>query len=124
MCRCLIASALARRTIASPFGLEDSNGKACTLILKVEYGRNPVASTPAGEWVEMRYRVQAGRDGEALIEIHQDGRFIPGITGKIGYEPDPLSPPMTKFKIGRCRDYIPSSDMLELDWIRIETGRK
>ncbi|MEF0943827.1 heparin lyase I family protein [Rhizobium sp. BR 362] len=132
MCRCLIASALARGsnlawTNGTPHYCqsirpEDSNGKACTPDLKVEYGRNPILSTPAGKWVEMRYRVQAGRDGNAFIEIHQDGRFIARVTGKIGYEPDPLSSPMTKFKIGQYRDYIPSSDTLELDWIRIEAA--
>ncbi|AVA24449.1 alginate lyase family protein (plasmid) [Rhizobium sp. NXC24] len=134
MCRCLIASAPAKGSkLAWKNGTphycqsirpEDSDGKACTPNLKVEYGRNPILSTPAGKWVEMRYRVQAGRDGSAFIEIHQDGRFIARVTGKIGYEPDPSSPPMTKFKIGQYRDYIPSSDTLELDWIRIETARK
>jgi len=134
MCRCLIASAPAKGSnlvwkngtphYCQSIRPEDSGGKACTPDLKVEYGRNPVLSTPAGEWVEMRYRVQAGRDGNAFIEIHQDGRFIARITGKIGYDPDPLSPPMTKFKIGQYRDYIPSSDTLELDWIKIETTRK
>lgn len=134
MCRCMIASAPAKGSnlvwrngtphYCQSIRPEDSSGKACTPNLKVEYGRNPVLSTPAGQWVEMRYRVQAGRDGNAFIEIHQDGRFIAKITGRIGYEPDPLSPPMTKFKIGQYRDYIPSSDTLELDWIRIETARK
>ena len=134
MCRCLIASAPAKGSnlvwkngtphYCQSIRPEDSGGKACAPDLKVQYGRNPVLATPAGEWVEMRYRVQAGRDGNAFIEIHQDGRFIARITGKIGYDPDPLSPPMTKFKIGQYRDYIPSSDTLELDWIKIETARK
>ncbi|MFS8054217.1 heparin lyase I family protein [Rhizobium sp. BR 317] len=133
MCRCLIVSALAKGSnLAWKNGTpqycqsirpEDSDGKGCTPDLKVEYGRDPILSTPAGKWVEMRYRVQAGRDGKAFIEIHQDGRFIARVTGKIGYEPDPSSPPMTKFKIGQYRDYIPSSDTLELDWIRIKTAR-
>ncbi|WP_162950262.1 heparin lyase I family protein [Rhizobium jaguaris] len=134
MCRCLIASAPAKGSnlvwkdgtprYCQSIRPQDSNGKACAPDLEVKYGRNPVLSTPAGEWVEMRYRVQAGRDGNAFIEIHQDGRFIARVTGKIGYEPDPSSPPMTKFKIGQYRDYIPSSDTLELDWIRIDTTRK
>ncbi|MDE1994038.1 MAG: heparin lyase I family protein [Rhizobiaceae bacterium] len=135
MCRCLIASApLPNGTsLAWKSGVpqycqsirpQDSAGKACTPELTVVYGRSPILSSPAGRWVDMSYRVQAGRIGNEFIEIHQNGRFIARVTGKIGYDPDPQTPPTTKFKIGQYRDYIPASDTLDLDWIRIKTTGK
>lgn len=132
MCRCIVASApfsngkspvwkSGTPQYCQSIRPEESGGKACTPDLKVEYGADPILKTPAGQWVEMSYRVQASRTGKGFVEIHQGKTLIAKITGKIGYEPDPAAAPMTKFKIGQYRDYIPSSDTMDIDWIRIQT---
>ena len=114
-CRCKVASA------PNPDGSTDvwSDGKAqycvwskptdegrpCPAALEVKYGANPVLPSALGQWVEMSYRVQASRSGNAVIEVHADGKFIVQVTGKIGYEPDPEKLPVkTKFKVGHYRE--------------------
>ncbi|MDX0432832.1 hypothetical protein GOL30_30085 [Sinorhizobium medicae] len=129
-CRCMIASA--PNVDGSTFDWnngtpeycqstrpEDSKGKRCTPNLQVEYGTKPVLSSPAGNWVEMNYRVQAGRSGSAMIEISEGTRFIVRVTGKIGYEPPVGRTSKTKFKIGQYRDYMPFVDTIDVDWVRI-----
>ena len=48
----------------------------CTPNLQVEYGPEPVLSSPQDQWIEMSYRVEANR-----IEVYQDDRFIVRVTG-------------------------------------------
>jgi len=98
---------------------EDSKGKRCTPDLKAEYGAEPVLSSPAGNWVVMNYRVQAGRSGSAVIEISEGTRFIVRVTGKIGYEPRAGKTSKTKFKIGQYRGYMPFVDTIDVDSVRI-----
>ncbi|WP_085026157.1 hypothetical protein [Ensifer aridi] len=98
---------------------EDSQGKRCRPHLKADYGPNPVLSSPAGNWIEMNYRVQAGRSAPASIEISEGTRFIVRLTGKIGYEPKAGKTSKTKFKIGQYRDYMPFVDIMDIDWVRI-----
>jgi hypothetical protein len=68
----------------------------------------------------MTYRVEAGRSGKAAIEVYAGNRFIVRVTGKIGYEPDPKFPPMTKFKVGHYRDYMPFMHAMDIDWLKVE----
>ena len=130
-CRCTVASApLADSSIISwkdgpaqycqSIKPGASEGKACTADLKVEYGDNPVLSSPVDNWVEMRYRVQAGREHPSVIEVYEGDRFIVRVTGKIGYEPKPDEPVLTRFKIGQYRDYMPTVDAMDIDWIERE----
>jgi hypothetical protein len=97
-----------------------SEGRSCAPELWVEYGPAPVLSSPRGNWVEMRYRVQAGRSGSAKIEVYEGNRFIVRVTGRIGYAPlgDRIS--VTKFKFGHYRDYMPFEHAMDVDWIRVE----
>jgi hypothetical protein len=102
----------------------DGNEKSCQANLKVQYGEQPVLSTALGSWVEMRYRVQAGREKDAAgglpyIEVYEGDRFIVRVTGMIGYETDPKETSVTKFKIGQYRDYMPSTDAMDIDWVRV-----
>jgi hypothetical protein len=129
-CRCMVASA----PPADNTGLTWENGvpkyclsthpktknQACTPDLKVEYGDDPVLSSPVDRWVEMTYRVQAGRDKPAMIEIHEGARFIVRITGSIGYQPEPGETVQTRFKIGQYRDYMPTVDAMDIDWVKRE----
>ncbi|WP_373413920.1 hypothetical protein [Ensifer aridi] len=129
-CRCMVASApdvdgsLLQWNSGTPEYCqstrpEDSQGKRCTPDLTVEYGQNPVLSSPAGNWIEMIYRVEAGRSGSATIEINEGTRFIARVTGKIGYEPKSGRTSKTKFKIGQYRDYMPFAETLDIDWVKI-----
>ncbi len=99
-------------------------GETCKAALKAEYGANPDLPSALGQWVEMSYRVEAGRSGKAVIEVHADGRFIVRVTGKIGYEPDTENPPtVTKFKVGHYRDYMPFLHFMEIDWLKVAPPR-
>jgi hypothetical protein len=97
--------------------------KSCTPDLKVEYGSDPVLSSPVDRWVEMTYRVQAGRKKPAMIEVHEGGRFIVRITGSIGYKPQKDETVRTRFKIGQYRDYMPTVDAMDIDWVGREPAK-
>jgi hypothetical protein len=99
---------------------KDAAGTACTPNLMVEYGDDPILSTALGSWVEMRYLVTASRSNDAVIEVYERTRFIVRITGRIGYRPDPAVAPITKFKIGHYRDYMPFEHAMDIDWLRVE----
>lgn len=130
-CRCMVASApgidgstvewndgKAQYCVSTRPG--DPPGTACTADLEVEYGPNPTLTSPRGRWVEMSYRVEAGRSGRAMIEIHEGGRFIVRVTGKIGYEVDPGQQSAVKFKFGQYRDYMPYPHSMDVDFVRFE----
>ena len=53
------------------------------------------------------------------IEVYEGERFIVRVTGLIGYEPDAKETSMMKFKIGQYRDYMPSTDAMDIDWVRV-----
>ncbi len=129
-CRCTVASA------PKPDGSTDDwrdgpaqycvwtkspgEGKPCRADLQVKYGASPILPSPLGQWVEMSYRVEAGRSGKAAIEVYAGKRFIVRITGKIGYEPNPRMPSLTKFKVGHYRDYMPFPHAMEIDWLKVQ----
>ena len=127
--RCLIASAegpnqtfkweegvLSKCKVTYP---KKDEGKACTSALVGHYGSDPRLNPPSSGWTEMRYLIKAGRKNDDFIEVHQDGRFIVRISGKIGYVPAMGTTMKTKFKIGHYRSYMPSTDVLEVDSIRV-----
>lgn len=69
-CRCLVASAplLDGTTYAWNDGqakycqstADADESKLCDAHIDITYGKNPTLTSPAGQWVEMGYRVQAG----------------------------------------------------------------
>ena len=63
---------------------------------------DPLLPDPAAGWVHMRYRVKGGRDGNGLIEVWANDRFIVRVTGKIGS--DVFEGPTQYFKFGHYRD--------------------
>jgi hypothetical protein len=67
----------------------------------------------------MRYRVEASRSEEAIIEVYEANRLIVRVTGKIGYEPEPGKQSVAKFKIGHYRDYMPFVHTIDIDWLRV-----
>jgi len=132
-CRCLVASA--PHPIGKSFDWTSGpakecisthpahDGQSCSSTLKLKFGKNPVLQSPAGRFVDMKYVVQAGRDSVSQIDIFQNGRFIVSVSGKIGYDVDPLAKPITKFKIGHYRDYVPFDYVMDIDSIKIEKER-
>lgn len=94
--------------------------RTCTPDLIAEYGPNPALDSPIGNWVEMKYRVQAGRSSPVTIEVWQGDRFIVRVTGKIGYEPQAGERSRTKFKVGHYRDFMPFVHVMEIDRISVE----
>ena len=125
-CRCVVASAEPQiwtdgvPQLCQSTRPGDPDNAACTPNLKAEYGPDPLLPSPRGRWVELSYRVEAGLGRDARIEIYSGSRFIARITGDIGYRTDPTVSPVIKFKIGHYRDYMPSVDTIDIDWIRIE----
>lgn len=130
-CRCMVASAPfpdgsnllwkdgpARYCLSTKPG--DLPGKSCAAKLQVEYGADPILTSPKGRWVEMTYRVEARRDGKARIEITQDGRLIARVTGNIGYAVDPGQSSQTKFKFGPYRDYMPFVHTMDVDAVSFQ----
>jgi len=129
-CRCLVAAAPSKGNPAWEDGAParcastepgPNDGKVCTPSLRVEYGPRPDLPTVRGMWVEMTYHVQAGRSGDARIEVFADGQFIVRVTGRIGYEPgrDPNKPARTYFKVGHYRDYQPHEHVMDIDRVRV-----
>ncbi len=97
----------------------DPDGTTCVSTLRAQYGPDPVLTSPRGRWVEMSYRVQADRSKDAVIEVSQDGRLIVRVTGRIGYDVNPLQDSYVKFKFGAYRDYMPSVDEMQVDSVSI-----
>jgi hypothetical protein len=130
-CRCLVASA---PHPTRKFDLADANGKpkecksthpanegaACSARFSLKFGQNPMLDSPAGQFVDMKYIVQANRNSPARIDVFQNGRPIVTVLGKIGYEVDPQSNSKTKFKIGHYRDYMPHDYVIDIDRITVQ----
>jgi hypothetical protein len=129
-CRCKIASAPLPSGTVEPWSdgtpsycvstRPGQEGRLCTPDLTAEYGPFPVLESPIGNWVDMSYRVQASRSGQAMIEVRQGERFIVRVTGKIGYEPQAGEESETKFKVGQYRDYMPFVHAMEIDRVAVE----
>lgn len=128
-CRCLVAAAehkggpdwteKPQRCFSVRTGALE--GGECSADLRAEYGSNPFLPNARGDWVTMRYRVQAGRNGAGLIEVYDDRRLVVRVTGSIGYDEASEDPSYTKFKIGQYQDYMPGSNVMDVDWFELET---
>ena len=136
-CRCLVASApdpegknpvwtAGKADHCQSAKAGDPPHLACSADLNVTYGNDPILSTALGSWVEMRFRVQASRNGRAHIEVQEGGRPIVTVTGKIGYDfsKPPDDPTVTKFKIGHYRDYMPFPATMDIDWLKVESATR
>lgn len=67
----------------------------------------------------MRYLVTAGWDNQGVVQVHQDNRLIVEVTGKLGYKPEGGKTSLTRFKIGHYRNYMPFTDTLDIDWVKV-----
>lgn len=126
-CRCIIASAHNPKEQykwedGSPKYCRNDAGKTCNASLHVNYGNEPVLSPPAGNWVEMKFRVQASRKNATII-IVENGRFIARVSGKIGYKPSTNVQSRVKFKFGQYRDFQETEDYIDVDYIQISKSK-
>lgn len=71
--------------------------------IQIELSEDPVLPNPTEDWVDMRYRVKGNREGDGLIEIWANGRFVARVTGFIGN--DEFVGDSQYFKFGHYRDY-------------------
>jgi hypothetical protein len=131
LCRCVVAAATPTDINGKPW--TDGRPAECSSIdatlpagspcsedldLTATYENGGVLVSPFRRWVEMKYVMKFTGGKDSFLEIHQDGKRIVKVTGVIGYTPHTTKRPMTKFKIGMYRDYIPQEDMIDVDWVR------
>jgi|GEM_PF-978780 hypothetical protein len=70
-----------------------------------------------GQWITLKFVVNPSRKNGS-IEIY-DGDFkVAEISGKIGYRPA-VGNPSIKFKFGQYRDYQPTEDPMDIDWLSV-----
>jgi hypothetical protein len=137
-CRCAVASASPganKLWPANPDGCQHSDpgskeGKMCTPEFAVTEG-DQILSSALGDWVELKFEVQASRTDNATIKVWDGDHLVVTVSGKIGY--DYFVPPKckgecdakpkkttTKFKIGHYRDYMPFPATMDIDWLKVE----
>ena len=68
----------------------------------IEPSETPILPNPGDGWVDMRYRIRGGRNGNGIIEVWANDIPIVTVTGKIGN--DIFTGPTQYFKVGHYRD--------------------
>ncbi len=131
-CRILVARAgstakefldtLAARAYGEfPFITGGTGDYECEPDIKIEYGEHPILPNPYEDWVDMAYFVKGGRNGDGIIEVWANGRFIVRLEGSIGN--DEFFGPTQYFKIGMYRAVAPGSATVYFDNFRRGTSR-
>jgi hypothetical protein len=132
-CRCVVASERSEKAPPAVDGTPNccvstdpgpNEGKPCTPKLKLKYFDHPYLDSPASRWTEMTYRIRAGRGDNSMIEISQDRHKVVEVTGPVGYDLrtwlGETVPTRVYFKVGHYRDFIPATDTMDVDWIRVD----
>lgn len=133
-CRCIVASAIHPDPQKNISEWQSGVPKRCRYTVKrlvskcepdftVTYTdeKRPLTS-PLGNWVELKFVVNPSRTN-GLIEIY-DGNFkVAEVEGKIGYRPAKHNPSI-KFKFGQYRDYQPTEDEMDVDWLTVRALEK
>jgi len=89
--------------------------------VKLVYGENPVLPDPRKHWVDMVYHIKGGLNGDGLVEVYADGRFIARATGTIGLKN--ASGPNQYFRFGHHRAPMPGTATIYIDDFRRGTSR-
>ena len=84
--------------------------------VKIVRGADPDLPDPATDWVTMTYRIRGGLNGNGLVEVYANGKFIARATGTIGVRE--MGGPTQYFKIGHNRHPMPGSATLYVDNFR------
>ncbi len=102
--------------VADPWSFKRIKG------LRIEPSIKPLLPDPSAGWVDMRYRIKGGRDGNGIIEVWANGEHITRVTGKIGN--DVFEGPGQYFKIGHYRDVDNEFDHSVLYFDRFKRSKK
>jgi hypothetical protein len=82
----------------------------------IEYGPDPILPDPRLGWVDMVYRIKGGLDGDGVVEVHANGRFIARATGTIGVLG--AVEPTQYFRFGHNRAPMPGTATIHIDRFR------
>ena len=89
--------------------------------VKLVYGDNPVLPDPRKHWVDMVYHIKGGLNGDGLLEVYADGRFIARATGTIGLKQ--AGGPNQYFRFGHHRAPMPGTATVYIDDFRRGSSR-
>jgi hypothetical protein len=84
--------------------------------VRLEYGENPILPDPRQGWVHMLYRVKGGLNGDGVVEVYANGRFIVRATGTIGVSSQ--GPVKQYLKLGHNRSPMPGTSTIYFDNVR------
>ncbi|MFW6076219.1 MAG: heparin lyase I family protein [Hyphomicrobiales bacterium] len=82
----------------------------------IEYGSDPILPDPRMGWVDMVYRIKGGLDGDGIVEVYANDRFIARATGTIGVF-DAVDPTQY-FRFGHNRAPMPGTSTIHIDRFR------
>jgi Polysaccharide lyase len=85
------------------------------------YGEDPILPDPRKGWVDMVYHIKGGLNGDGLVEVYANGRFIARATGTIGLKD--AGGPTQYFRFGHNRAPMPGTATIYLDNFRRGTSR-
>ncbi len=122
-CRVLIAQArggfeklgttIDTRKVKKHAFLANKQAYQCDTDIVIEPGENPLLPNPYKNWVDMTYRLRGGLNGNGLIDIWANNRFIVRVRGSIGHHE--MSGPNQYFKFGIYRDFMPGTAVVYFD---------
>jgi Polysaccharide lyase len=102
--------------------ISDQNLYAGAANVAVEYGDDPILPDPRKGYVDMLYRVKGGLNGDGLVEIWANGKFIVRARGTIGV---PSAPGAKQYlKLGHNRSPMPGTSTIYFDNVRRGASRE
>jgi hypothetical protein len=88
----------------------------------LDYGEDPILPDPRKGYVDMLYRVKGGLNGDGVVEVYANGRFIVRASGTIGV---PSAPGARQYlKLGHNRSPMPGTSTIYFDDVRRGASRE
>lgn len=114
---------LLRDGLGSTFAfISDQNLYSGTTDVTLEYGDDPILPDPRKGYVDMLYRVKGGLNGDGVVEVWANGKFIVRATGTIGV---PSRPGARQYlKLGHNRSPMPGTSTVYFDDVRRGASRE
>lgn len=99
--------------------MSTEDGETCTptnLKLKSFYPEGPgILPSPNNNWVRMTYLVKGDGEGQGVLDVYADNRFVVRVKGVLGYTGG--KPDMTKFKFGIYRARVTGKTDMKVDHV-------
>jgi len=89
--------------------------------ITLAYGENPILPNPHKGWVDMIYHIKGGLNGDGILEVFANGRFIVRATGTIGVKE--FEGTSQYFRFGHNRAAMPGTATLYFDNYRRGNSR-